>query len=171
MKSARGFTLVELVIYVGLTAMTIALFGAILVTILRVQGEQNASSQVSSELNSLMTTLKRHIHEASTVPVVGPYQIDFLKNPSEGLFQTFIITYNPIAKNITINDGAVGTTEQVSSDRTRIDDLLFEKLQDPVNASSVLIRITITASASTTDPSRQSTRTLQTTAAPFKLSQ
>lgn len=164
----------ELMIYVGLTAMVVGLFGAILVTILRVQGEQNSSSQVSSELNTLMTTIKRHIHETYSFTAVEQHQLDLIKNPSEGLMQAFSIVYIPADGIINITDGSMPpetATEQISSNRTNIDDLTFEKIYDPANPDSLAIRISITASANTTDPARMSTRTLQATASPFLQSQ
>ena len=53
----------------------------------------------------------------------------------------------------------------------QIDSLLFERLQDISHPSSTIIRVTITASASTTDPTAALTRTLTSTASPFLQSQ
>ena len=171
MKSSRGFTLVELMIYAGLTAMVMGLFGAILVTILKVQGEQTSSSKVSSELSFIMTTIKRHIHETETVAEVSSSSAHLIKDMLAVPTNEAFITYDAAQKLITIADTSIGSVEQISSDQTRIDSLVFEKLEDSENPASIAIRVTITASASTTDPGRQATRTLQATASPFVQSQ
>jgi len=169
MKASKGFTLIELLIYARLTAMVMGLFGAILITILRVQGEQSSSSKVSSELSFMMTTIKRHIHEAVTVPnvdVTGEH-IVIMKNNGP-----VSINYSPIEKAILIADSTLPDAGgKLNSRLTKIDALNFEELQDADNPSSTVIRITITASASTTDPTRQNTRTLEATASPFLQSQ
>lgn len=153
--------------------MIMGLFGAILVTILRVQGEQNSSSSVSSDLSFMMTTIKRHIHEAVTVtiPESNPNELDIVKNDS-----TVTILYNgptdTPANSIMVTDSSISPTgEKINSNQINIDGLQFEKLQDATNPASIAVRITITASADTTDPTRQSTRTLQATASPFLQSQ
>lgn len=166
MKSSRGFTLVELMIYAGLTAMVVGLFGAILVTILRVQGEQSSSSQVSSELSFIMTTIKRHIHEAVSIDTFVPNQLTINKNSS-----VIILTFDPDTHALIISDTSIPSIEQINSGRINIDSATFDRLQDADNPASLAIRVSITASANTTDPGRQTSRTLQATASPFLQSQ
>lgn len=166
MKASRGFTLVELIIYVGLTAMVMGLFGSIIITILRVQGEQSSSTQVSTELSFIITTIKKHIHEAATVQSNGT-QLSIIKNDSNHVTVLFDIG----SHSIVIADDSIGPSERINSNRVNIDSALFEKLQDATNPLSAAIRMTITASASSTDPGRQSTKTVRATASPFLQSQ
>jgi type II secretory pathway pseudopilin PulG len=171
-KSNSGFTLIELVIYAGLTAIVIGLFGAILVTILRVQGEQSSSVQVSSELNFLMTTMKRHIHEARQINLIDSMHLSLIKDESTEPITTALISYDSDLKTISVTeDGLNPSVEQISSDRILIDDLVFEKFQNLSNPSSTAISIIMTASANSTDPAKKSTRTIRGTASSFLQSQ
>ncbi len=172
MKSQRGFTLIELMIYVGLTALVMGLFAAILITVTRITGQQSSSSQVTSELSFLMTTIKREIHE-SLGATVNNTQVILIKDATTNPVTTSIINYDADAKKITIEKTgpAPTTASPLSTNHITVDNVLFEKMVDETNPSSTIIRMTITASANTTNPQNQSTKTLTATAAPFILSQ
>lgn len=162
-----GFTLFELLIYVGLSAIIIGLFGGILITTTRIEGQQVSSADVTRDLSFLMTTIKRYIHASAGTLVTGthslviypndtpPTRITVYWDPAPALPVIYLEEVDPIT-------GAA--VSQLSSSKIRINDLTFTSLK---SGSSTSIQISITASASTTDPTKTSTRTLQSSAATY----
>lgn len=158
-SSQRGFTLIELMIYVGLTAVIIGLFAGILITTTRIQGEQSSSAQVTQELNFLMTSIKRYLAESISFDVESSTEVRFENNNNTSV----TVTYGAENKVVDLIEQAgveSPVTTQLSSAKIKIDDIEFVDIRQ---GSSTALYISITASASTTDPSRQATRTLEST--------
>ena len=103
MRKQAGFTLIELMIYTGLTAVIIGLFAGILITATRIQGEQGSSAQVTQELNFLMTSIKRYVSSAVSYTVITPTQLQLTSD--HGTTQT--VTYLAPLKivDLTEDDG------------------------------------------------------------------
>lgn len=156
-----GFTLIELMIYVSLTAIIIGLFGGILIITSRIQGEQNSSVQVTQELNFLMNSMKRYVHESVSYAVISATELQGYT--STGVIRT--IEYDAAGDFIELTeDDGIGQPEvsRLSSTKVRIDDLTFTDFRQ---GSSTAVQISITASANTSNPLNAVTRTLQSTAA------
>lgn len=158
-KLSAGFTLVELVIYVGLTAIVIGLFGGIMITVVRVQSQQTSSRQVGEELAFVMNVIKRDVRDSTTLTVA-----------TTTLTIGNATTTNPIV--IDISSGVVrkseagGTAYALTTNKVVADSLTFTNLS---SGSSQAVRVTLTLSyASSTNPQRAFTQTLQATAAPLK---
>jgi len=157
----RGFTLIELVIYMGLMSIVVGLFAAILVTIVRIQTQQTSSRQVASELNFIMNTITRDVRNSQALSVTS---------------STLTITTNEASTTptiITLADGAVakkeGTnaTSTLSTNRVVADALAFTELS---SGTAKAVQIVLTLSFNTSNPTQVFTQTLQTTAAPLKKS-
>ena len=160
MKSSRaGFTLVELLIYVSLSAVVIGLFGGILITATRIQGEQTSSAGVTRDLNFLVTTIRNYVHGAVSYTRDSATQVTLATD--HGTTQTIVYLPDEMLINVIDSDGGTPVTSQLSSTNIRIDDLTFTDIR---SGSSTALQFSITASASTTDPGREATRTLQSTA-------
>src|SRR5687768_10239551 len=69
MKQQRGFTLIELVIYMGLMSIVVGLFAGILVTIVRIQTQQTSARQVAAELNFVLSTITRDVRDSVSFTV------------------------------------------------------------------------------------------------------
>lgn len=161
LRQNDGFTLIELIIYVSLTAIIIGLFGGILIVTSRIQGEQNSSVQVTQELNFLMNSVKRYVHESVGFSVVVNDQL--LTHTREGF--TRLVSYDAGEFKIEVtDDDGIGQPDvsRLSSTKIKIDDLSFTDIRQ---GSSTAVHISITASASTTNPLNAVTRTLESTAA------
>lgn len=158
MKRCSGFTLVEVLIYAGLTSILIGLFAGILITMTRIQGQQNASSGITSELNFLLSSIKRRINDATSIAFVSSTSIDLITATFPATTTRIFLQNNMVI----LEENAAPAP--ISSDRITIDDLQFVNLS---NASSVAAQIFITASNNTANPQNALTRTVQTTAIPF----
>lgn len=158
-----GFTLIELMIYVSLTAVIVGLFGGILIVTTRIQGEQNSSVQVTQELNFLMNSIKRYVHDSTSYVISSPTQLVTETNDGVNrLSQT--INYDSILKEVDLTeDDGVGApvVSRLSSNKIHIDGLTFTDIRQ---GSSTAVHINIVATASTTNPVNAITRTLESTA-------
>ncbi len=163
-SSRAGFTLVELMIYMGLTAVVIGLFAGILITTTRIQGQQGSSVQVTQELSFLMSTIRRYVQSAVEYEVIDSGHVLITTDLNTLPPTQKDVAYDSLARKITLTEFGVGDSvvSQLSSSKISIDKLTFIDIRE---GSSTALHISITASASTTDASRLSTRTLESTAA------
>jgi len=161
----QGFTLVELLIYTGLTVIILGLLSGILVTVTRIQGVQDSSVQVTKELGFLMNTIKQSIYSADSFTSISANSIVFV---TDGVIKTIAYLGTPNFK-VTIDDPTNGTTD-LSSSKMQIDDLVFTELRDGVTASRA-IQIEITATANTDNAQKTFQRSIRSTVAPFVLEQ
>lgn len=158
MRKQRGFTLIELVIYMGLMAIVVGLFAGILVTIVRIQTQQTSSRQVANELNFIMNTITRDIRDSLAISVTST----MLTITTDEASTTPTI--------ITLENGAVakreGTnpTSTLSTARVSADALTFTEL---ISGATQAVQVILTLSFNTENPSQEYTQTLQTTAAPL----
>jgi type II secretory pathway component PulJ len=154
----KGFTLIELVIYMGLMSIVIGLFAGILVTIVRIQTQQTSSRQVSSELNFIMNTITRDIRDAQSLSVTT----------STLEITTYEASTTPTI--ITIENGAVAkkeganATSTLSTDRVFADALTFTNLS---SGDTQAVQVILTLAFNTENPAQEYSQTLQTTAVPL----
>ena len=159
LQTRKGFTLVELLIYSGLLIIVVGLFGGILVTITRIQSQQNAARNVTLEANFVMTTIKRLVRD-STYLTITTSTLTVGTNSS---------TTDPTS--ITQSNGAItiqeaaNTATNLTTSRVSIDSLAFTEL---VSGSSQAVKINMTLSFNTTNPQQSATQTLETTVAPLR---
>ncbi len=158
-----GFTLLELLIYASLTAMVVGIFSAVLITVTRVQEQQSASTQVTSELNSVVNVIKNRIHGGIDAHKFNEYEIQIINATTTPT----IITYDPAAQKLRISEEPVGAFD-LTSNRVRVTAMEIVELR---SGSSTAIQIAITMMASSTNPRQQATKTLRATAAPLRQAQ
>jgi prepilin-type N-terminal cleavage/methylation domain-containing protein len=81
----RGFTLVELLVYMALLSIVSVLFTSILLTSTKVQVQQVASTEVASQMNFALQTIQRLIRESSaTIVSNSPTCINTLDSANDG---------------------------------------------------------------------------------------
>jgi Tfp pilus assembly protein PilV len=160
----KGFTLIEVMIYASLTAIIIGLFGGILITATRIQGQQSSSARVTQELSFLMSSIKRIIHSGTDFALNGAHEITVVVDTDTIPPTTKKMSWSAETQAITLTEVGPGGQQisTLSSAKSIIDDLTFTELS---SGSSKVVRIEITASASTTNPQQAFTRTLQSSAA------
>lgn len=159
LRTRRGFTLIELVIYMGLMSIVVGLFAAILVTIVRIQTQQTSSRQVASELNFVMNTLSRDIQNALVIETHSDWIA--MITPSS----------SPDAVVYGLSGGAIWEQENqevdfspLTTNKVIVDSLAFTELS---NGNTKMIRISLTLSFNTENPTQEYAQTLQTTVVPL----
>lgn len=68
-KNKKGFTLVELLIYIAIFVIVIGLLTSILVIIFRIQNKESSSTEVTSQLNFVMQKIQGLVRESSAIIV------------------------------------------------------------------------------------------------------
>ncbi|HDH31224.1 MAG TPA: hypothetical protein ENH26_00395, partial [Candidatus Wolfebacteria bacterium] len=66
-KSQEGFSLIELLMYVAITGVAIAVMAGILTNTLKVQVKESSSVEVSNQLNFVTQTIQRLVRESSLI--------------------------------------------------------------------------------------------------------
>lgn len=155
-KSNHGFSLIELLIYVGLTAVLLGLFSGVLVTILRLQNHQSASNQVLSELNFVMSRIKQEIRDSDSMTINSQRIIvhDASGNTKIELTSGAIIIDPPDA-------GATPLTSQ----RVNVDDFTYTEKTGSNGVKTV--ELSLTFSYISDNPQQQATHSLTSTALPI----
>ncbi len=67
LKINAGFTLVELLIYMGIFALAATTITGILVTTVKIQNQEVASTETTQQLNFVLTTVQRLVSQSSVV--------------------------------------------------------------------------------------------------------
>lgn len=142
----------------GLMSIVVGLFAAILVTIVRIQTQQTSSRQVASELNFITNTISRDVRDSQALSITS---------------STLTITTSDASTTptiITLENGAVAkkegssATSTLSTDKVIADSLAFTELS---NGGTKAVKIVLTLSFNTENPTQAYTQTIQTTAAPL----
>ena len=162
--SRDGFTLVELLIYVGITAIVMGLFAGILVTMIKIQERQSAGSKATNELGFLMTTMHRLVSESVILSVPNSQTLDLTVTTSTSPQTKKRIFFDNVAKNILLGENSPtgASTSTLSSTNIRIDDLSFAYLSNGLSQS---VAISLTATTFPNNPTQSLTRTIKSTAA------
>jgi len=85
-NSSSGFTLLELVIYTGIFASVAGLLTSILVSTTKVTTNQTVTTQVSNELNLLLSTVQNQVRSSSNIDCVGSSQSTCSTSTSPGSY-------------------------------------------------------------------------------------
>lgn len=164
MNGRKGFTLIELLLYVAIFALVGGMFTGILVTILRIEGQQSGLLEVSGQLNFVMGRVQGLIREAKTSP-----------SPSIGpSVSTLTLSTDSGSNVISLSSGAILVNgESITTGKVKVDDLKFTKytISNPSTELAlpdiVTIEIEMTLSNVTDNPANKVTRTLKSSASPI----
>ena len=134
----RGFTIMELLIYMGLTAILLVVLTDIFVSILGVQSESTASSSVEQDGRYILARLSYDLPRASAI--VNPSGL------GQAATSSAILTID--GANYTY-DGSTGNllmgTDQLNSFGTRISNLTFQRLGNAGGKNDLQIRFRLTS--------------------------
>lgn len=175
MKDNRGFSLVELLVYVSILGIASGLMVGILSTLVRVQNQETSLLEVSEQSQFLLQSIQRNIRDSSAIVVktattTTPLDQDAvpaegsvlrLKMRSGGATSTVTIYLQGTAVKITErNDNTLAeSTSAITSDRVLVSSLSFKKRSNPPGHDAVLVDFTI--AFNTTNPQLSVSRTLQ----------
>lgn len=141
-KMKKGFTLVELLLYMSLLGILLVIMTDVLVSVLNVQNESKASSSVEQDGRYILARLAYDVPQATAI--VSPAA------PGQVATNSAILTIN--GTNYTY-DGSTGNllltntngTDQLNSFGTQISNLTFQELGQAGGKNDLQIKFTLTS--------------------------
>ena len=170
--SRGGFTLIELIIYIGIFSIAAGLLTGVLTTFTRVQLRESATTAVSQEAQFVIQTIQRLVTDASLIELAKDSATSTLKlrMPTASLDPTCIQFSNGTVYLMQGNDGvnkqacfatSTAQAKTLTSSKVVVNSLTFKKFENPPSTDTVKIDLTI--SYNSTNPQESAiSRTLQT---------
>lgn len=162
--SKKGFSLIELLVYVSIFAVVAGLMTAVLITILKVSQEESASVETSEQLSFVMQTVSRLIRESSNIEIASANSLKLrMKNSAKDpacLYlenQTIKIIEGPDPsnpQNCNLNASSSLTSAKVIADK-----LEFSKISNYPGHDVVSVDIQLTYNSN--NPESRTTRNLK----------
>lgn len=153
-KATKGYTLIELLIYVGLSLVVVTLFASVLITITRIQSQQNSSRIVINESNFVISTIKRSIQDATWLESHGNWMA--LTTPSSS---PEAIIFDVSGGVVRMQPNSTSPFQSLTTSAVVTDSLSFT---DYISGSNRIVKISLTLSRNTTNPQQAATQTVET---------
>ena len=154
-----GFTLVELLIYMGLLSIILVVLSQIFGSILDAQLESQASSSVHRDGRFILSKLSHDIHKAQSIvdpAAIGEQSID-LQLTIDGINYIYSLDNG----NLEVSDGV--EANNLNSGDTTVSDLSFTRIGNSVANAKNTVRITYTITSKIVRPKGMETKDFQTT--------
>ncbi|OHB22547.1 MAG: hypothetical protein A2939_05470 [Parcubacteria group bacterium RIFCSPLOWO2_01_FULL_48_18] len=151
--SIRGFSFVELLLYVSLFVIGSIFLVGILYSSLRIQGRESAAVEVTDQSNFIMQTIQRLVRNASLIEDASSSLILRMEETAKDPTRIFVNS-----NIIYVKEGS-GADVALTDSKTTVDQLTFTKFSNPPAKDTVQINLTL--SYNTTDPTRAFTKTLR----------
>ncbi|MBI4080641.1 MAG: prepilin-type N-terminal cleavage/methylation domain-containing protein [Candidatus Levybacteria bacterium] len=142
-KAERGFTLVEMIISMGLLLILLLVFAQILSSLLDVQIESESTSYLQQDNRFIVLRLTRDIHEVSTIIIPGSVgeQSNTLQIQVDGIDYTYTVQNNNLI--LTDNSGSYA----LNSHDTTVSNLSFHRLGKINGKNSIRVQLRLTSKA------------------------
>ncbi len=159
-NSKFAFTLVELLVFMGLFAILIVILTQILVSALNVQLETQASSSVQQDGRYILARLTYDLNRASAItqPATAGTQSNILQLTIGGSNYK----YATASGNVFDLTVGAGTANQLNSFGTTITNVVFKRIGSGTNKDS--IQVSFTATGTSQSSSGPEVKTFGTTA-------
>lgn len=159
LKKQKGFTLVELLIFMGIFSILVLSMFQLLISIFDVQLESQSTSVVSQDGRFILNRLTYDIKNAKvvTTPTVGGQGQNLVISD-----QTAVYTYGLSDGNLTLTNSVTGTTDNLNSINTTISNLAFLRLSDTNNENNT-ITVSFTINSKVAKRSGEATRDFRVT--------
>ena len=153
---SSGFTLVELLISMGLLAIILSVLTSLFVSVIEAQLESQATSSVDQDGRFILARLSYDIHRTNSIsiPATLGAQGPTLQIVVNGITYTYGLNGNEL--ELTSNQG----TDRINSPNTLISDVNFRRLGSTLSGKNT-IEIQFTVSSTITRP--QEIRSYNTT--------
>lgn len=157
MKLQRGFTIVELILYMGLFSILILILVDMFVSILNVQVDSESYSTVEQDGRFINSRLLYDLHNAESmlIPSANGSQSATLQLVINGTNYTYAVVNGNL--QLTTNNG----TDVLNGYDTTVSNLLFKRYGNTGGKPTVQVTFTLTGKVQS--KSGQQTRNFQTT--------
>jgi len=158
MTAQKGFTLVELLIYMGMLSIILVVLSQIFGSILDAQLESQSTSAVHRDGRFILSKLTYDVHRASSI--VLPASLG-ASSTSLQLDISGINTYSLNNGNLELTDSL--ETNNLNSADTTVSNLTFTRIGNTVANAKNTVRITYTITSKIVRPKGMETKDFQTT--------
>lgn len=157
----KGFSLVEVLVYTAIIGVVGTLLNGILISLLRIQNKQTASTEVAQQINFVILNIQRHVRESTSIdmPANTPGATLTLRKTDAAKDPTLIYKTGP---TIYLKEGA-GSEIPLTTEDVNIDDLQFTKIS--ASTGYDLAQFTVTMSYNTENPQRVFSKTISSAVA------
>lgn len=137
----KGFTMVELLLYMSLLAILLVVLTTLFSQILDTRLESEADSSVSSDGQFILSRLAYDIGRADAIliPIVLGDQTNSLQLIINGVNYTYTMNSNNLSLTDTIGTAKLNTID------THISNLIFTRLGNPSGKNTIQIQFTLTS--------------------------
>ncbi len=158
-KSPKGFTLVELLLYMGILSVLLSVLVTIFVTAVDVQLESEASSSVQRDGTYILAKLAYDIHRGSTISIPSSLggETPNLKIVIGGVEYTYSLDGN---ENLTLLNNL--GTDNLNSYDSKVSALTVKRLGNVGGEDTLKINFTITSRTKRSGTAGYETRNLET---------
>ncbi len=133
--SQQGFTLIELVVYIGIFVIVIGIFTGLFTDIFRVNNEEVSSNELTSQLNFAMQNINKLVGSSSNIESPSSTPSSYLKlrmaDPSADPTCIYLsngkieLAQGPDSFN---KQNCTSTVSDLTSSQVSVDNLLFSKM-------------------------------------------
>lgn len=161
----KGYSLVELLIYVAIFAVTAVFLTAILISVTKIQTRQNSVNEVSQQVAFVAGTVQQLVQQSSIIDVTTGVSTSTLKlrMASSTLDPTVIFASGTA---VYLSEGTVipsSTPVALTNSNVTVNNFAITKYENPGGLALIQLGLTMTYNSPT--PSAQLTRSLQTSIA------
>lgn len=157
-----GFSLVELLIYVGIFSVSAVFLVSILTVVTQVQLRQTSVNELNQQLAFVNDTVKRLIQTSSLVDIPAGIATSSLKlrMSSSSADTTRVYASSSVLYLEEITNEGISTVIPLTDSNVIVDDFSITKYENPTGFAVVGINLTLSYNA--TNPKSKETRSLQT---------
>lgn len=125
-NNRKGFSLAELVIYLGILGISAGIFGSVLTSISTTQIDEFNQNEVSGQLNFAIQTMQRLIRTSTAIEGESgtPMNTLVLQMPNDAQNPTTIYVEN---NRLYFTQGTNGIAQAITNERVSVDSLEFRK--------------------------------------------
>jgi type II secretory pathway pseudopilin PulG len=149
----KGFTLVELVIYIGLLSTFLLVLLEIFISILNLRAESETTSVINQDTRYIFTRMAYDIDRADLVN--QPATLGETTNSLQLVISGVTYTYSLSTGNLILTVGEV--SDQLNSNDTTIENLSFQKIGNLSGKPTIKTQITVQAKTVETIGNRNQT--------------
>ena len=143
-KEKKGFTLIELILYLGLFSIFLTIVLQLFSSIFDIQIESEATSSVGTDGKYIIQRFTHDVNSASSISIPASYGVS--ENSLTMVIDGETIIYSLNGDNLQLANQTLGTADQLNSSETSVSSLTFLRL-DGGGEDSVRVSFTLTSDA------------------------
>lgn len=142
LKNQKGFSLLEILIYTGLIALTGMLLSGILISVTRISNQQNASTEVNQQLNFVMQNIQRLVRNSSSIDIPAGTATTSLKLRMKAASEDPTLIFIS-GGAVYLSQGTGGTASPLTNNQVVADNMRFIKISAYPGHDSVQIDLSL----------------------------